>query len=164
MITQDELKRYLNYDLKTGLFTWNFNHLYNAKKGEIAGSPDNNGYIMITINGKRERAHRLAFLYVEGYIPKQVDHNNGVKNDNRWHNLNSSSNQHNRKNMPKRKDNKSGYVGVFFDEKQYVWISYIHNSGKRIHIGSFFYKKDAIKARKDAEIKYGFNPNHGRNV
>ena len=33
-----------------------------------------------------------------------------------------------------------------------------------IFLGYFISKKDAIEARKNAEIKYGFHPNHGREL
>ena len=35
-------------------------------------------------------------------------------------------------------------------------------SGRMIYIGTFEQKDDAIKARKKAEQKYGFHPNHGK--
>jgi len=63
-LTQKELKKRLNYDPITGLFTWaskksNFSRI---KIGAIAGTLDNKGYIIIRLNKKGYKAHRLAFL------------------------------------------------------------------------------------------------------
>lgn len=33
---------------------------------------------------------------------------------------------------------------------------------KTIYLGRFDNLEDAIKARQEAEIKYGFHPNHGK--
>jgi len=34
--------------------------------------------------------------------------------------------------------------------------------GKTIHLGRFDKFEDAVAARKAADIKYGFHPNHGK--
>ena len=69
-LTQEELKRLLNYDPKTGIFVWKIYRNYNAKIGDIAGNTNaTTGYINIKINNKSYSAHRLAWLYVYGYFP-----------------------------------------------------------------------------------------------
>ena len=45
------------------------------------------------------------------------------------------------------------------DDLEYIGITV---NKKVIEIGSFKKIEDAVKARKDAEAKYGFHPNHGR--
>ena len=60
-----------------------------------------------------------------------------------------------------RKANTSGVTGVCFSKKGNKWFARIRLDGKSKHLGSFADKQDAIEARKDAEIKYGFHPNHG---
>lgn len=57
----------------------------------------------------------------------------------------------------KRKDNKSGCKGVFFNKRDNLWVAYITISKKRIHLGGFKDYKKAVKARKEAEDKY-FTP------
>lgn len=50
--------------------------------------------------------------------------------------------------------NKSGYKGVWFNEKRGLWEAYISVHRKRIFLGRYGNKEDAIKARKAAEEEY----------
>jgi hypothetical protein len=60
-------------------------------------------------------------------------------------------------NAKTRKDNKSGYKGVFFDKRDNLWVAYITISKKRVYLGWFKDYEKAVKARKEAEDKY-FTP------
>ena len=51
--------------------------------------------------------------------------------------------------------NTSGVTGVNWLKKNQKWRAYINVGDKQINLGSFVDKEDAIKARKEAEIKYG---------
>ena len=87
MITQSKLKELVNYDQDTGIFTWKKRTSNRIKIGDIIGNLHNCGYIEMGVNGKRYLAHRLAWLYVYGYMPKLIDHINTNKQDNRICNL-----------------------------------------------------------------------------
>lgn len=52
-----------------------------------------------------------------------------------------------------RSDSTSGITGVSFDKKALKWIAYITFQGRRIYLGSYYRKEDAIDARKEAERK-----------
>jgi len=52
------------------------------------------------------------------------------------------------------KNNKSGYVGVFWNKKNKNWNSKITVNKVQINLGSFKNLDDAINIRKEAEIKY----------
>ena len=54
-----------------------------------------NLYTYIKIYNKRYRAHRLAFLYMTGEIPKLVDHINRLPWDNTWTNLRATNHREN---------------------------------------------------------------------
>lgn len=54
-------------------------------------------------------------------------------------------------------NNKSGVRGVCWDKSRNKWKAEIKFKGKKIYLGRFENKKDAIAARKEAEEKY-FQP------
>ena len=164
MLTQKKLKELLEYNEKTGVFRWKVYKSSNSQKGDIAGTINKDGYVIIQIDGKRYKAHRLVFLYMIGTFPKeQVDHLNHTKDENRWCNLREVTSSENQRNRSISKNNTSGTIGVRWSKKDKRWIAYIRvNYKKNIYLGSFKNKKEAIKARKEAEIKYGFHKNHGK--
>lgn len=51
------------------------------------------------------------------------------------------------------KNNKSGYTGVRLHAENGAWVAYIY-VGRHINLGSFKSKMDAVRARKEAELKY----------
>lgn len=56
-------------------------------------------------------------------------------------------------NQRMKKNNKSGHTGVF-KYNSTKWVSYITVNKKRIGLGYFEVIEDAVKARKEAELKY----------
>jgi hypothetical protein len=69
-LTQELLKKLLNYDPKTGIFTWR-----ESGSGRTQGHPagtvwQHSGYRMIRINGQDHQAARLAWLYMHGELPE----------------------------------------------------------------------------------------------
>jgi len=161
MLTQKRLKKLFNYDPLTGLFTRLLSTSNRVKVGDIAGSLNGRGYLHINIDGKFMLNHRLSFLYMTGKIPIKVDHEDHIKINNIWKNLRSATPTTNNMNMSIRSDNKSGFTGVCWNEKRSKWESQIRLYGKNKHLGYFKNKKNAITARKAANIKYGFHKNHG---
>jgi hypothetical protein len=162
MISQKTLKQQLHYCPQTGLFTWLVANSNRLKVGDVAGHKDARGYVQIGVHGKGYRAHRLAFLYMEGeFPPEHVDHINHIRDDNRWANLRHATNKENNRNSPMNKKNTSGFVGVSFHKAIKKWAANITLGGKQKHLGYFDDKKEAINVRKAANIRYGFHKNHG---
>lgn len=133
-----------------------------CKKGTKAGSINkDSGYIFIRIDGVRYRAHRLAFIYMKGYAPAQVDHANHIRHDNRWVNLRESNYADNNKNQPLTKRNKTGVVGVSL-RKDGKYVARICVKGNNIFLGAFSALNAAKEARQRANVEYNFHANHGK--
>lgn len=150
MITQHELKQWLDYNPDTGIFTWKISPNSFTKIGKVCTSIDKDGYIRVCIKGKTHRAHRLAFLYMTGFLPeKEIDHINGVKTDNRFCNLRSSSRVQNEYNKGLSKRNKSGVKGVWFDKSRNNWRAFATVNGKYKYLGRFSDFDEAVKVRNN---------------
>ena len=109
--------------------------------------------------------HHLAWCIFYGEWPDSglvIDHINGNYRDNRIVNLRLVTTAENSRNRSLPRNNKSGHQGVNKDSPTRKWRAFIYVDKKRIHLGMFTKKEDAIAARKAAEIKYGFHENHGR--
>lgn len=163
-ITQKRLKELLHYDPETGVFIWlaRSSAASRVKIGSEARCLTSKGYIWIMIDGRRYYAHRLAFLYMTGKFPvDQTDHDNHIRHDNRWDNLNEATNTTNHKNQSMPRNNSSGRMGVRWRKDIGKWHAQIRVDYKLIHLGYFINIDDAIKARQAANIKYSFHQNHG---
>ena len=161
-ITQDNLKHVISYDSETGVFTWRNPLNSSLVVGSVAGTIVKQGYIHIGVNGHYYKAHSLAWFYVHGVWPDQIDHINHMRTDNRLLNLRNISQKENSKNNSRSKDNTSGVTGVKWHKRDKKWMAVISNDNKRINLGGFIDFNEAVRIRKLAEIMYGFHPNHGR--
>lgn len=146
MITHTQLCELLDYDPQTGKFIWKVNLRGHVKVGRIAGTPDKDGYIIITINQVRFRAHTLAWFYVHAVWPKLLDHINQIKNDNRVENLRECTLSQNQINSGLPKNNTSGYRGVFWYKPYKKWKACIGIRGKSLHLGYFKCIEQAVAA------------------
>lgn len=179
-LDQETLRRLLDYDPETGALTWRERPAEMFESGaksaqdnartwnrRFAGKPafatnHGNGYLSGRVLGIKEYAHRVAWMIAHGTWPRQIDHINGIKKDNRASNLRSVFQSENMKNTRLRSDNTSGFVGVSWDKRKNMWLSGIKIDGRRYHVGYFAKLNDAVTARRGAERKYGFHENHGR--
>lgn len=132
----EELKERLSYDPETGIFT----SLGPYRHGRKVGYIDDNGYVRIKFGASDyERAHRLAWLFVHGHLPAEIDHINGDKTDNRIANLRPASraeNQHNRCS-PKVDARTAKTVGVHWYKPGKCWCAQIQANKKKHHLGYY---------------------------
>lgn len=156
-LTQERLKQILKYDPKTGIFIWSIDTSKRSKKGTVAGSKHKaNGCWQIGFNKKVYKAHRLAFLFMEGYVPEnEIDHIDRNPLNNKWDNLREASRTCNTRNRNVFKNNASGLTGVYFNKNSNKWYSQIKIK-KLFHLGTFNNIIDAVKARWNAEVQHNF--------
>ena len=146
-LTQERLKEVLHYDHETGIFTRKIKTASNTKIGDIAGGLTDQGYSTICIDYKGYRAHRLAWMYLYGYFPKEIDHINGNRLDNRLCNLREVTRSENNQNHKKlRSNNTTGYVGVSQFKRDNNFLARIVVDGKIKSIGYFDTPEEASEA------------------
>jgi len=108
--------------------------------GDLAGTPDTRGYLVINLLGRQWKVHRLVWLKEYGYLPKyNIDHINGIKDDNRPSNLRDVPQKVN-VNNPKnriRSNNTSGYKNVSWCKVKKKWVVRKWVCGKYVHLGYF---------------------------
>lgn len=136
-LTAGRLRALVGYDKITGVFVWIAKAAPNTKIGGIAGSVRKDGYRVIRVDGVLYTAHRLVWLYVTGAWPKgNIDHRNGLRDDNRIENLREASNELNAQNKGSAQSNsKSGFLGVY--KKRNGWTAEIASEGEKFRLGSF---------------------------
>lgn len=118
---------------------------------------DHQGYLrtcLNIINGKKQYIMMHQLIAKEYGFHNEPDHINGKRFDNRKENLRDITHKNNSKNTKLYSNNTSGYKGVSFNKHNKKWFSYITSDNKRIFLGYFNNKEDAIEARRLAEEKY----------
>jgi len=179
-LTQNDVRELINYDPETGKCYWRTRdvkwfkdgkftapHSANMWNAQWAGTEitrkTNKGHYNCSLFYQRIMVHHLIWMYMIGEWPKeQIDHINGIPNDNRWCNLREVTSAENQKNMKRPVNNTSGSIGVVRNKAANKWQANIGVNGKSVYLGLFEKFEDAVAARKAAEIKYGFHENHGR--
>jgi hypothetical protein len=148
-LTQGLMKALFDYNKETGQLIWKarvgmmgWNTKWAGKpagssKGSRAGRPS-----QTRINGVLYFVHKLVWLYHHGYWADYIDHKNGNNHDNRIENLRECAhflNLHNRNRLER---------GVTFNKGK--WRARIHYGGKRLHLGYFETREEALAFYKQA--------------
>ena len=153
-ITHDKVIELVCYDASTGLFTWNKPRPY-CTAGKRAGGRTSSGYIRVILCGRPFQAHRLAWFYVHGSWPEhEIDHVNGVRDDNRLANLREATPSQNQANKAMRRDNTSGVKGVSWDRSRGKWHASITVSGRIKNLGRFEEIETAAAAYAEAARQF----------
>lgn len=152
------------YDQETGVFTWKprtiemFSRdgdciVWNKRfANKPAGTICAWGYVVISFNGKKVKAHQLAHFIVHGYVPSYIDHINGDRSDNKIANLRGATLSDNSANRGMDRRNKSGVKGVFWHDKAQKWQVQVVKFMKS-HYGGLFCTLEEAKSARDALAK-----------
>ena len=98
-MTAELARRLWDYDAETGIITWKVSPRNGVRVGDVAGSLKRNGYLRVRFDGKGYPLHRLAWLIATGTWPsKDLDHLNGIRDDNRLVNLREATRRQNQQN------------------------------------------------------------------
>lgn len=151
MVTQERLKELLSYDPVTGNFT-RLVTVNNANRaGSQPGTITDDGYVRIRIDGQPLYGHVLAWLYMTGEWPVQVDHKNRNRADNSWENLRHSNQSQNCGNRTPQIGT-SGFAGVTPVGNKFQ--AQITMSGKVQYLGLKDTAEEAHEVYKQAHVSY----------
>lgn len=148
-LTQACIKEILDYNPETGELKWKACRSTNIKPGTRFGSHCRLGYLRGKVNRETFAAHRVIWLYVYGEWPAgEIDHINGVRDDNRLANLRVVTRQQNNHNRHKSWAG-SGFMGVYANHGR--WRAAINVNKKTVTIGNFGTREEAAAAYIEAK-------------
>ena len=162
------LRKRLRYEPETGKLFWrdcedmpqSWLTRWVGKEAFTAVNTD--GYRFGLVRRNSLKGHRVIFALHYGEWPKgQIDHINGIREDNRIQNLRVVTNQENQHNSSMRLDNISGFTGVYWHKKSGKWAVQINICGRKKYIGLFTEIEAAAEARAKASRQHGYTDRHG---
>ena len=165
--TKKSARATFDYDGTTGRLIWRRDYSLAFRRRALAGTEvlkrDASGYVIVSqrgVGGFTLFAHRIIWIWHNGPIPAgmQVDHINGVRDDNRICNLRVVTRTVNLRNA-KSKRGRSGHIGCF-EQPNGKWMAIASLNGKKTYLGTFKHKKDAAKAPRSARMANGYTARH----
>jgi len=149
------VNEFLNYNPETGVFKWKIRTSNRIKVGDEAGVVNKLGYRVVTLHGKKEYCHRLAWLVMKQEMPECIDHINGDKLDNRICNLRNNTKGKN--NMNQHISRSELKLGVYHNrsKSENKFRACIQENGRVLHLGVFKTEDDAFNAYKNYREKRG---------
>ena len=161
----DLLKQVLRYEPETGRLFWlarpasmfvdgiqSAAHscaIFNNRcaNTEAFTAAHNRGYRQGRIFGVSYLAHRVIWAIQTGETPSaEIDHINGIKDDNRWSNLRAATHTQNMRNRKSCIGASSKFVGVNWRSDCKKWAAAIRYDGRIRHLGYFTDEADAARA------------------
>ena len=135
MLTFEEAVDLFSYDEQTGNLIRRATR-GNQPAGSIAGHTTIEGYVVISINGRTYKAHRIVWLIKTGIWPNMdIDHEDTDKANNRWANLRLADDSTNGANRPVRRDNKLGVKGITLQRRAKRYLARLTVRGHTRVIG-----------------------------
>jgi hypothetical protein len=151
MIPIARLHELLRLDIETGKLFWRVKSSSKIRVGAEAGCRGSRGYVLVRVDGVLLKGHRIVFALVNNRWPTlDIDHINGVTNDNRPCNLREATVTQNLQNARLYTANKSGHKGVYWDNRTNSWRAEICSNGKTLHLGRFVDLETAASVRANA--------------
>jgi len=143
-----------------GQLVVNNKYVNSGEVGSVYKGWATGGYRYIGVKGATVKEHHIVWYLHTGEWPKQpLDHIDGDGLNNHPDNLRLSTNKQN--NMAYKKvweGASSKWRGVSWSKANCKWHSCIQVDGKKKHLGSFTFEKEAALAYNYAAIEHGYSP------
>lgn len=125
------------FEYAEGMLIWKIRPANCKKIGERAGWTSGEGYRVIFYKKNQYQEHRLIFSMFFGPVKKslEIDHINGIKDDNRIENLRAVSKHINQQNRAAHRGGR--LVGASFNKEKRLWESNIQVNNKKHFLGYF---------------------------
>lgn len=145
----------LDYNPETGVFVWKSKHPKKARmKGKVAGYPNNLDQICVQIGRRKVYAHRLAWFFVHGDVPRcSVDHINRNTQDNRIANLRLATFS---ENCANRRSSRGKFLRGVQPTGSGTFAASICKHRKRVELGTYDTERQAHEAYlRAAQVLHG---------
>lgn len=151
-LTYERAIEIFRYDGETGVLE---RKLKNGEWRVCGDKPNSHGYGQVWVDGKMYKTHRLVWLLVYGVRPEhEIDHIDRNPMNNKIENLRAASPSENQHNQGMRRNNTSGYPGVYFNKQRNKYEANICLNGKQTFLGYYPTAIEACTAYMIAKIKY----------
>ena len=152
-LTRDLLHELFEY--RDGFLFWKISRPH-VKIGQKAGFSGDRGYWKITVGNRMYRAHRIIFLFHHGYLPAEIDHIDGDRQNNKIENLRPANRSQNLVNKGLSNKNTSGAKNVSWVKDRNKWEVQMYVNKKKTFVGRF----DDLEVAKAAAVAFK-NQHHG---
>lgn len=164
MITAEQCQELFEY--RAGILYWKPKYWSDGRpskrNGKPVGTPGGVGYLDVSIDKRKFRVHRIIFLMFNGYLPKEVDHINNDRLDNRIENLRAADSVTNKYNSLMSRHNTSGIKGVSLHKPSGQWRCSMSIKNKTKQVFGFDSKEDAADFMELWRVTmHGEFANHG---
>lgn len=147
VLTQEKVRELFDYR-EDGNLIWMVSTSRRIKVGDVAGSPNGDGYLRVGVNGEQYLAHRLIWLWHHGYLPENgLDHKDRIKTHNWIDNLREINRSCNKRNTANPINNSSGVKGVSWHKFTGTWVAVIKVHMKNHNLGYFSDFTEAVAHR-----------------
>lgn len=152
-ISIDHLRSLVSYDPETGIVRWIKTRNNRTRAGRIAGTRNNEGYLMFEHANRTYKCHRVAWALMTGRWPNgHIDHINFDRADNRWANLREATHGQNRAHSACNSTSSTGVKGVSRVRGRYRAMISNGSRTTKTHLGYYDTIEAASKAYRAAAL------------
>lgn len=147
-----DLQYLFMYDMDSGELRWRNRPSIRSRRraGDLAGSQHHSGYLQVGIGKVIYMAHRLIWKLETGQDPWcEIDHRNGVRDDNRWLNIRPAT----RSEQNMNKSTPNYHRGVHFISASRKFGAQIKANGEHIWLGCHETPEQACAAYREAAAR-----------